>query len=335
MQHHAPALTRLATAATLAIAAGALLAATADAAPRYTARVTSTAQVGHPTVEGVERLAALVRERTNGDVEIRMFPNSQLGGEGESLEGMKLGSIQGGLITSSLFSQWVPEFEIIDLPFIFRDDPHAQKACNTLFKELLAPKLVQHGFRGLGCFNFGGRHLISTFPITQLSDIKGKKMRVIQSPLHVRMWQMAGANPTPVPAPEVYSALQTRIVDFMDNPSTTYLSFKWYEVAKHFTPVGHVNSIQFLTFSEAWYRRLPAEHKAVLDKSVDEVMPWIYDRLRETEVAALQKTVELGATVHQVTDRQAWTAVMSPIWKEFAAKVPNGQQAIDQVVNLK
>lgn len=306
----------------------------AQAAPRWIAKITSTAQTGHPTVEGIERLAALVKERTNGELEIRVFPNSQLGGEAESLEGMKLGSIQGGLITSSLFSQWVPDFEIIDLPFVFRDDAHAQKACATVFQETLAPKLAAHGFRALGCFNFGGRHLISTFPITQLSDIRGKKMRVIQSPLHVKMWQAAGANPTPVPAPEVYSALQTRVVDFMDNPMTTYLSFKWYEVAKHFTILGHVNSIQFITFSEDWFKKLPEATQAILRKAVDETMPWTYDKLREQEKASLQKTVDAGSTVHQVTDRAAWESAMASMLKDFTAKVPDGQQAIDRLKAL-
>src|SRR5262245_56344557 len=148
----------------------------AHAAPRYTAKITTTVQPGHPLVVGMEKFSARVKELTNGDVDVRVFPSSQLGGESESLEGMKLGSIQGGMITSSVFSQWVPAFELIDLPFVFKSDAHAQKACEGFFQEKLAPTLKPHGFRSLGCFNFGGRHLISTFPITDVADVKGKKM---------------------------------------------------------------------------------------------------------------------------------------------------------------
>lgn len=321
-------------------AAGALVALVwgppaADAQPRFVAKVTSSAQADHPTVLGIKRIADIVREKTRGEVEIQAFPSSQLGGEVESLEGMKLGSIQGGLITSSLFTQWVPEFEIIDLPFVFRDDDHAQAACNRLFQSVLAPKLVAHGFRSAGCFNFGGRDLISTFPITSVGDVQGRKMRVIQSPAFLRIWQAVGANPVAIPAPEIYSALQTRVVDFLDNPKTNYLTFKWYEVAKHFTPLGYVNSIQFLTFSEQWMRRLPPEHQQAIVDAAAQVLPSVSAELRESDTKNLARTVELGSTVHQVTDRPEWQKRMAPIWDAYKAKVPDGAKIIDSVVALR
>ncbi len=322
---------RTASAAALCL----LLAQAAEAAPRYTAKITTTVQTGHPLVVGMEKFSARVKELTNGDVDVRVFPSSQLGGEVESLEGMKLGSVQGGMITSSVFSQWAPAFELIDLPFVFKDDQHAQKACEGFFQEKLAPMLKPHGFRSLGCFNFGGRHLISTFPITELSDVKGKKMRVLLNPLHVRMWQLAGANPTPIPAAEVYSSLQTRVVDYIDNPKSTYLSFKWYEVAKHFTLLGHVNSIIFLTFSDAWFEKLPAEHKAAMEKAAKEVLPTINAALMADDDASLAKTVQGGATVHQVKDRDAWRVAMSPTWDDYTKRVPEGAVLLKQLTDLK
>jgi TRAP-type C4-dicarboxylate transport system substrate-binding protein len=195
--------------------------------------------------------------------------------------------------------------------------------------------LKPHGFRSLGCFNFGGRHLISTFPITQVSDVKGKKMRVLLNPLHVRMWQLAGANPTPIPAAEVYTALQTKVVDYIDNPKSTYLSFKWYEVAKHFTPLGHVNSIIFLTFSDAWFEKLPAEHKAALEKAAAEVLPTINAELMSADDASLAKTVQGGATVHEVKDRAPWRTAMSPVWDDFTKRVPTGAELLKQLGALQ
>jgi TRAP-type transport system periplasmic protein len=324
-----------AAAAIAALIVFALGASTASAQPKFVAKVTSSAQADHPTVLGIKRIADIVREKTRGEVEIQAFPSSQLGGEAESLEGMKLGSIQGGLITSSLFTQWVPEFEIIDLPFVFRDDEHAQAACNRLFQSALAPKLVAHGFRSAGCFNFGGRDLISTFPITSVANVQGRRMRVIQSPTFLKIWQAVGANPVAIPAPEIYTALQTKVVDFLDNPKTNYLTFKWYEVAKHFTPLGYVNSIQFLTFSEQWMRGLPPEHqKAIVDASA-EVLPKVSLELRETDAKNLSRTVELGSSVHQITDRPEWQKRMAPIWDAYRAKVPDGAKIIDAVVDLR
>ena len=321
-----------------AIAAAALLLSlgSQDArAQTYVAKVTSTAQADHPTMLGVKRIADIVREKTKGEVEIQGFPSGQLGGEVESLEGMKLGSIQGGLITSSLFIQWVPEFEVIDLPFVFRDDAHAQLACNRLFQALLAPKLVAHGFRSAGCFNFGGRDLISTFPITKLADVQGRKLRVIQSPAFIKIWQTVGANPVGIPAPEIYSALQTKVVDFIENPKTNYLTFRWYEVAKHFTPLGYVNSIQFLTFSERWWSRLPPGHQQAILDATSEVLPGVSAQLRESDTKNLARTVELGATVHEMTDRPEWQKRMAPIWEEYRKKIPDGAKIVDQVVELR
>ena len=318
----------------IAAVLGAALLAHPALAARYIAKITSIAQTDHPSVVGLNKIAALVSERTHGEVDLRIFANGQLGGETESLEGTKLGSIQGGLITNSLFTQWVPEFEVIDLPFIFRDNDHAEKSC-AFFESALAPKLVANGFTALGCFNFGGRDLISTFPITKLADIHGRKMRVIQSPAHVRMWQLAGANPTPIAALEVYSALQTRVVDFLDNPATNYLLLKWYEVAPHFTRLGHVVSLQFLTFSTEWLAKLPKEDLASLQSSIDEVIPGIYSAMAAADVENLAKAAQLGATVHEITDRPAWQTAMHPLWDEFIKKSANGAIIIAKVAAVQ
>jgi len=323
------------TAGLLLLGLSLVLCGVAVAAPTYVAKVSSANPASHASVKGLEKFAMLVRERTSGDVDIRVFPNSQLGGEAESLESMRLGSLQGGMITSSLFSQWVPETGALDLPFLFRDDAQTQRACASIIQSELVSKFAAKGFRSLGCFNFGARHLISTFPVNRIEDIKGKKIRVIQSPIHIKMWQLAGANPTPIPAPETYSAMQSRVVDMMDNPKTTYLAAKWYEVGKFYIPTGHVNAIQFLVFSESWFQKLPKKHQDVMAATAAEVLPAVFQELQAAEAESLRKTVELGSTVIQLADLPKWKAAMLPLHAEFAASVPSAKPLIDGISNTK
>ena len=306
-------------------------AAVCTAAPIYVAKVSSANPPSHASVRGLEKFSSLVKARTKGEVEIRVFASSQLGGEAESLEGMRLGSIQGGMITSSLFSQWVPEMGALDLPFLFRDDDQVQKACNTILQAELNPKLLSKGFRSLGCFNFGARNLISTFPVNRLEDIKGKKIRVIQSPVHIKMWQLAGANPTPIPAPETYSAMQSGVVDMMDNPKTTYFAAKWYEVGKYYIPTGHVNAIQFLVFAEPWFAKLPKAHQDIMVTTAAEVLPEVYRELQAAEAESLQKTVALGSRVITLQDLAKWKAAMAPLHAEFTGTLPASKILIDRI----
>lgn len=311
-----------------------LLGGTACSAPTYVAKVSSANPPSHASVQGLEKFSTLVKSRTNGEVDIRVFANSQLGGEAETLEGMRLGSIQGGMITSSLFSQWVPEAGALDLPFLFRDDEQVQKACKSVIQSELGPKFLVKSFRSLGCFNFGARNLISTFPVNKLEDIKGKKIRVIQSPIHVKMWQLAGANPTPIPAPETYSAMQSGVVDMMDNPKTTYFAAKWYEVGKYYIPTGHVNAIQFLVFSEPWFAKLPKNYQDIMTVAATEVLPEIFQNLQAAESESLKKTVALGSKVISLPDLPKWKAAMLPLHAEFSSAVPAARSLIEGIAGV-
>ena len=146
--------------------------AAATAQTKVTAKFSSIVPDNHPIHMGLLRFASLVAQRTNGSVEIKIFPSGQLGGEVETAEGIKLGSIEGGVITTSVLVNWVPEVQVIDLPFVFRNDDHALAAYGLL-TERLAPKFTPQGFRVLGMTLSGVRNLISTFPIHEVADVRG------------------------------------------------------------------------------------------------------------------------------------------------------------------
>jgi len=331
---HQTASKRWATTTALSIlafaAAATLLPTSANAAAKYVARMSIEVQEGHPKQVAMEKFAKLVSERTNGEVEIKIFPNSQLGGELETAEGIRLGSIQMGAVTSSVLVNWVPEVQVLDLPFIFRSEEHAKKA-NALLTAKMSEKFEKQGFHLLGFSVNGARELISTFPIEKPEDVKGRKMRVLQSPIHIEMWKLVGANPVAIPAPEIYSSLQSKVVDYCDNTTTNYATFRFYEVAKNFTKLDHIFAMAAWIVDAKWWARLPKPYQEAITKSAAEIQPLIPELLAKTDDAALAKATEGGAKIFIVKDKGPWQKAMSPVWEQYSGKIPGGKELITEI----
>lgn len=296
----------------------------------YTARFSLDVQEGNPKYVAAENFAKSVLEATDGAVEIQLFANGLLGGEVESAEGMRLGSIQGGIITSSVFAPWVPEVQVLDLPFLFRDDDHAV-AANPILTERLAEKFDAQGFHLLGFSINGARQPMSTFPINSPDDVKGKKMRVIQSPIHIALWEAVGASPVPIPAAEVYNSMQTGVVDFFDNTATNYLTFKFFEVAPYYTDLRHVYAMGTWVVSKTWWDSLPAEYQEAVTQAAAEAQAGVAPMLAEVDAASLTETQKQGATITVIEDKQPWIDLMEPVWAEFAPSIPDAEDTIKAI----
>lgn len=313
------------------VAAG-FLTSPALGAAKYTARMSIEVQEGHPKFIAVERFSKLVAERTNGEVEIKIFPNSQLGGELETAEGIRLGSIQIGLVTSSVLTNWVPQVQALDLPFIFENDAHAIRANAPLTKRL-ANQFDAQGFHLLGFSVNGARELISTFPIEKPEDVRGKKMRVIQSPIHLELWKSMGANPVPIPAPEIYTSLQTKVVDFCDNTTTNYKTFRFFEVAPFFTKTDHIYALGTWIVGAKWWKSLPKNHQATIEKAAAEIQPVIPELLSKTDDEALDFAVKNGnAKITIIKDKKPWVTATAKMAEQFIEKIPDGKE-IAEIIN--
>jgi len=318
-----PALTLLAS--VLAFSASAM-------AAEYNAKLSLDVPEGNTKYVAAKQFADLVRERTNDNVDIQLFPNSVLGGENESAEGIRLGSVQMGIITSSVLTSWVPEVQVLDLPFLIDSDAQAMAINEPLTNEL-TPKFEEQNFHLLGFSVNGIRQLMSSFPIHSVDDIQGKKMRVIQSPLHVDMWKEAGANPTPIPAPEIYNSMQTGVIDFFDNTATNYLTNRFYEVAPYYVKTGHVYAMGTWVVADNWWKRLPEEYQEVITQAAAEVQDKLPEMRRKDDEAALAKTVEGGATIIEIDDKGPWEEATSSIKEAYIEKIPNGKDLVSLIEN--
>jgi tripartite ATP-independent transporter DctP family solute receptor len=296
----------------------------------FTARLSLDVQEGNPKYVAAETFANKVTQATNGSVEIKVFGNGLLGGEAESAEGMRLGSVQMGIITSSVFASWIPEVQVLDLPFLFRNDDHVV-ASNSLLTERLTEKFEAQGFHLLGFSINGARQPMSTFPIEKPEDVKGKKMRVLQSPIHIALWKQIGANPVAIPAAEVYNSMQTGVVDYFDNTATNYFTFKFYEVAPHYTDLRHIYAIGAWVVSKTWWDKLPAESQEAISAAAIEAQKELPPMQAKVDEQSLAEAVKNGATIHPVSDKDAWRSLMQPVWDEFVPQIPDAKETIAAV----
>lgn len=318
--------------AAVGVAFGALT--VAAFAADYTARISLDVPEGHPKYLAAEQFAKAVAEGTNNAVEIKVFGNGLLGGEAESAEGIRLGSVQGGVITSSVFATWIPDVQVLDLPFLFRDDAHAV-AANPVLTERLSEQFASQGFHLLGFSINGARQLMSSFPVEKPEDVRGKKMRVIQSPIHAALWQAVGANPVPIPAAEVYNSMQTKVVDLFDNTATNYQALRFYEVAPHYTNLSHVYAMGTWVLAEDFWQKLSAEQQAVISAAATAAQTDLVAVQQAQDQKALSETVAEGATIYQVADKQPWIDLMQPVYDQFAPTIPNAQATIEAIRALQ
>lgn len=208
-----------------------------------------------------------VEEASKGRVVVDLYANAQLGGERQMLEGMTLGTIEMAMLSPGIAANIAPKFQVLDLPYLFKDRAAAYKVLDGKLMGILNEQLLPKGVRLVGFAENGFREITNnTKVIKSPADLKGLKIRVQPIPAHLELFKAFGANPTPVDFGELYTALLQKTVDAQENPVTLIYSSKLYEVQKYMTMSDHVYAPSALFISEAFYKRLPADlQKIVMD----------------------------------------------------------------------
>jgi tripartite ATP-independent transporter DctP family solute receptor len=313
------ALTRRAFAAAT-LAAPAILSGRALAAGRP---ITVASLLGEdkPETKIWRRIAERLEASAPGRFALRIVPNAALGGEKEVAEGLRLGSVQASLFKISALSSWVPDGQILDLPFLFRGREHLKHVLSGPLGAELKAKYEAQGFVVLGFINYGARHLLAKEAITTPAGIRGKRIRVIQSPLHTELWSGLGAHPTPIPIPETYNALKTGVVDCMDLTKSAYVGFKLHEVVPYLIETGHIWASGVVAVSAALWKGLSAEDKAALAAAAAEGAGYFDALIVADEEASMAKAKAEGGKLAQPEDRAGWEAGARKVWTSFAPKL--------------
>lgn len=210
----------------------------------------------------------LVEAETAGGVEVKVFPAGQLGGEREIIEATKLGTIQMCMVSAAI-AGYYKEAQVLDIPYLFASAPIAWKVMDGWFgKEMAEDCLRKTGMRVLAYGETGFRNFTSSVrPIKSPADLKGLKIRVMESPIYINLVKALGAAPTPIAWTETYSALQQKVVDGHENPVSVILSFKIYEVQKYITLDGHSYGVDFILINDGFFQKLPKDTQQILKTS--------------------------------------------------------------------
>ncbi len=232
---------------------------------KMTVKFGHVAPPGHGQTVGIDYFAKYVFERTNGEVEIRTFPMGQLGGERSMTEQVQSGTIQIASITSAVLSNFVPQTAILDLPFLFPDRRTAYAVLGSEIREKLFSYFPAKGFVAIGFTENEFRDITnSKRPIKRPADLQGLKIRTIESPIFIDTYKQLGANPVPMPFPEIYNALQQGVIDGQENPLYTSVLMKFTEVNKYATISGHLLTECFIIVNKDWWDKLSPQLKKIM-----------------------------------------------------------------------
>lgn len=253
------------------VAAAAFAAFGAQAQDQRTIKFATQNPKGHPIVTGMEKFAELVAAKSGGKLKVNLFPGGTLGSDQANVSAIQGGTLEMASMNSGILASQVKEFAVYDFPFMFGSNAEVEAVVDGPFGKKLHDKLKDKGLIGLSYFELGFRDITnSKRPITKVEDLAGLKLRVIPNPINVDWVKALDANPTPLPFPEVYAALEQKAIDGQENPVTVINANKFYEVQKHVVLSHHQYNPQSVLISKKFWDSLqPAQQKIVADAATE------------------------------------------------------------------
>jgi len=270
----------------------------------------------YPTTKGDYEFARLVKERSNGKLVVEVYHSKQLGEEKAVIEQVQLGAIDFTRVSVSPVSAFVRDLDAFQLPYLYRDAAHMWKVLNGPIGQEIFKKLEASNFVGLGWFEAGSRNFYTKKQVKTVADLKGMKIRVQQAPLMVGLVEALGAVATPLAFGEVYSALQTGVIDGAENNWPSYLSTSHYEVAKFFITDEHTRVPEIMIASKKVFDKLSKEEQAVIKKAMQDAQPFQIKLWNDFEKVAEKTVREKGSTVTEVSaaEKQKFMDAMKPLY---------------------
>jgi TRAP-type transport system periplasmic protein len=279
---------------------------------------------GHPIVQGMEKFAEIVAAKSGGKIKVNVFPGGQLGSDQANVSALQGGTLEMASMNSGIFASQVKDFAVFDLPFMFANGKEADAVVDGPFGKKLHAKLEEKGLVGLGYYELGFRNITnSKRAITKVEDIAGLKLRVIPNPINVDWVKALDANPTPLPFPELYAALEQKAVDGQENPVATIWGAKLHEVQKFMTLTNHQYNPQSVVISKKFWDTLSADEKKIVGDAVTESSKFQRTQARASVASTLDNLKKAGMTVSELPAAEQVKLVekMKPVITKHAASV--------------
>jgi tripartite ATP-independent transporter DctP family solute receptor len=287
----------------------------------------------HPITKTLrEHYVKLINEKTNNKYDVQVYTSAQLGDDLRATEAVRAGMLDAVVTTLAPVGGIVRETMVFDLPFLFTDEQVADKILSGPVARTLNQKMAKKGLICLAWYENGFRHLSNNVrEIKSAADLKGLKIRTMENPIHLAAWRKLGANPTPMPFSEVFTALQQHVIDGQENPIPTFYDGKFYEVQKYLTLTGHIYSPYVLLFSKKIFDKMPKKDQKIflqVGKDTEAINRKIVRTAAKTNLDYIEKQ---GITVTNLTAEQkkVFQDMLQPVWDQFSDKI--GIDIIKQV----
>lgn len=274
-----------------------------------------------------------VEKESNGSVTVEIYPNAQLGGDRQMIESVTLNTIQMTIPATSVLTTYSPKFGVLDMPFVFNDEKAAFAALDGEVGQTLDALLPAVGLKNLGYGYNGARHISNNVkPINEPSDLKDIKMRVMESPVFIDLFNTLGANATPMSFGEVFTALQQGTVDAQENSASLVYSMKFNEVQKYYSTTGHVQGILAMIINDEFFNSMSANQQKIVSEGA---RTFLVEGQRQKEVDDTAKFMKLladgGMIINEVSpeNHAKFVETLKPMYEKYSKEI--GQDMFDMV----
>ena len=312
------------------------IAAFAAAAPAIAQTEIKFGHVGEPGslfAQSADEFAKQCNPKLGNKAKVVVYGSSQLGGDKELLQKLKLGTVDIAL-PSTVMSSEADLFGVFEMPYLVKDRNHMAKIEKEVFWPKIAPEAEKKGLKVIAVWENGYRHITnSKRPVNTPTDLQGIKLRVPEGKWRVKMFQAYGANPSPMKFSEVFTALQTGVMDGQENPFTQIHSAKFQEVQKYLSLTGHVYTPAYVTVGAKKWASLPEDVRKTLEQCAKDTQKFVYDAAARDDNALLDKLKAAGMQVN-TPNKDSFISASKPVYDEFAKEVSGSKEVIDRAIAL-
>jgi len=275
-----------------------------------------------PYAVGARAFKAALEQRVGERLDVQLFPNRALGDERPMLDGMRLGTVDMGVITNAVIAQVEPAFQLCDMPFLFGSEEQGHRVLDGAIGQQLKARLEARGVVPLGYMEGGFRHMINNVrPITRPEDLRGIKFRVLQSPIYIEMYRALGGNAVPMAWGETFTAVQQGAIDGLEIPLGVIDQNKYYEVTKYLSLTGHIYSMIGLLIAKRNLDRLPAEVRIAVVEAGAEATRAQRTANAEATKGFRDSLARQGMQVNDVVDKTVFRRGVLPMYESFRGQI--------------
>ncbi|WP_408008508.1 TRAP transporter substrate-binding protein [Pseudalkalibacillus sp. A8] len=288
----------------------------------------------HPVHKGLEKFADNVEEKTDGEITIKIFANGVLGDEKEVLEQLQNGSVDMTKVSAGALESFSDEYKVFSLPYIFESESHYRKVMESDVTKDIYQSTSDKGFIGLTYFDSGARSFYTkNTPIKSPEDLKGMKIRVMDSPTAIEMVKLLGGTPTPMPYSEIYTGLQQGVIDGAESNPTALTTGKHGEVAKSFSFNEHTIIPDIVVINQNTWDNLTDDQKTAFEEAAHEATEYHTKLWEEATDKAVSEAKNMGVEFHKV-EKEPFIKAVKPLHEEFM-KNKDLAEIMDKIKEMK